>query len=205
MLGAHFSKRALIGAIGCCLAAALALPATAQKADPAAAAVGKFYAALLDSMKNAKALGVKGRYDKLSPVVQSTFDVPAMTKGAVGVSWDKIPADQQAQMTDAMARMMTATYASRFDDFTGEKLEVIGVAAQGADTLVKTQIVQSNGKVVPINYLMRGGKVVDIHLDGTISELAGRRAEFGAILKSGGANALIASLNAKSQKLMAGS
>ena len=47
--------------------------------------------------------------------------------------------------------------------------------------------------------------MVDIHLDGTISELAGRRAEFGSILKSGGADALIASLKAKGDKLMAGS
>ena len=41
-------------------------------------------------MKNAKALGVKGRYDKLAPVVAKTFDVAGMAKGAVGAGWDSI-------------------------------------------------------------------------------------------------------------------
>jgi phospholipid transport system substrate-binding protein len=54
---------------------------------------------------------------------------------------------------------------------------------------------------------MRGAdpKIADVFLDGTISELAGRRAEFTTILKSGGADALIASLKAKGDKYLAGS
>jgi len=43
-----------------------------------------------------------------------------------------------------------------------------------------------------------------VYLDGTISELASRRAEFGAILKSGGPNALIDSLRRQGDKLLAG-
>jgi phospholipid transport system substrate-binding protein len=46
---------------------------------------------------------------------------------------------------------------------------------------------------------------VDVYLDGTISQLAGRRAEFGTILKSGGPDALISSLRQKGDKLLAGS
>ena len=67
------------------------------------------------------------------------------------------------------------------------------------DKIVKTQIVKSDGGTVPLNYLMRKSgndwKVVDVYLNGTISELANRRAEFGAILKSGGPDALVSSLN----------
>ena len=77
------------------------------------------------------------------------------------------------------------------------------------DKLVKTIIMQSNGKPVALNYLMRGKgndwKVVDVYLDGTISELASRRAEFGSILKSGGADALAASLRQRGDKLLSGS
>ena len=56
--------------------------------DPASARIDAFYAALLDAMKNAKTLGVKGRYDKLAPVVAKTFDVAGMAKGAVGAGWE---------------------------------------------------------------------------------------------------------------------
>jgi phospholipid transport system substrate-binding protein len=73
---------------------------------------------------------------------------------------------------------------------------------------VKTRIIQSNGKGVPLDYLMRnsggGWKIVDVYLDGTISELASRRAEFSSILKSGGPDALISSLRRQGDKLLAG-
>ena len=75
--------------------------------------------------------------------------------------------------------------------------------------MVKTRIVQSNGKPVAINYLLRKTgpewKIVDVYLDGTISELASRRAEFTSILKAGGPDALIASLRKQGDKLLAGS
>jgi phospholipid transport system substrate-binding protein len=47
-------------------------------------------------------------------------------------------------------------------------------------------------------------KIVDVYLDGTISELASRRAEFTSILKSGGPDALIASLRRQGDKLLSG-
>ena len=210
MLRATFTKRGLIvAALGLAIISASAPwsgPALAA-GDPASARIDAFYAALLDAMKNAKTLGVKGRYDKLAPVVAKTFDVAGMAKGAVGAGWNSIPAPQQAATIEAFQRMMAATYASRFDDFTGEKFEVSPAVDQGGDKLVKTKLVQSNGKPVTLNYLMRGAdpKIADVFLDGTISELAGRRAEFTTILKSGGADALIASLKAKGDKYLAGS
>jgi phospholipid transport system substrate-binding protein len=50
-----------------------------------------------------------------------------------------------------------------------------------------------------------GWKVVDVYLDGTISELASRRAEFTSILKAGGPDALVASLRRQGDKLLSGS
>lgn len=183
--------------------------ALAGAADPAATRIGGLYGALLDTMKQAKQLGVKGRYDKLAPVLNATYDVAAMSKSAVGPTWDTLQPAQQASIQEAFGRMMIATYASRFDDFGGEQLNVMQTVDQPpADKMVKTQIVQSNGKPVALNYLMRGKgndwKVVDVYLDGTISELASRRAEFGSILKSGGADALIASLKQRGDKLLGG-
>jgi len=44
---------------------------------------------------------------------------------------------------------------------------------------------------VSINYLVRSERVVDIYLNGTVSDLALRRDEFTSIIASGGADALI--------------
>jgi phospholipid transport system substrate-binding protein len=185
-------------------------PAFADSSDPAASRITSFYGSLLDTMKQAKQLGVKGRYDKLSPVLAKTYDLPSMSKLAVGPSWSALTPQQQAAIINAFTRMTIATYASRFDGFSGEQFQILETSDRtNGDKIVKTQIVKSDGGTVPLNYLMRKSgadwKIVDIYLDGTISELANRRAEFGAILKSGGPDALVVSLNKQGDKLLTGS
>jgi phospholipid transport system substrate-binding protein len=58
---------------------------------------------------------------------------------------------------------------------------------------------------VTVNYLMHdnGGawQIADVYLDGTISELATRRSEFASILRTGGINGLIDTLNTKAARL----
>jgi phospholipid transport system substrate-binding protein len=161
-------------------------------------------------MKQAKQLGLKGRYEKLAPVLAKTYDLSLMSRIAVGPSWETLSTPQRQGIVNAFSRMTTATYASRFDGFSGETFKILQTVDQASgDKLVKTQIVQSDSKPVALNYLVRNTgsdwRVIDVYLNGTISELASRRAEFGAILKSGGPDALVASLNKQGDKLLAGS
>jgi phospholipid transport system substrate-binding protein len=184
-------------------------PAGAAPTD-AEARVNAFYAALLDTMKQAKRLGTKGRYERLFPLILDTFDVPGMTRLAAGPAWQAASPAQQAQLTDAFSRLMAATYAARFDDFTGERFEIATAVDQPpGNKLVRTRLVQSNGKTYNLNYLMRpaadGWRIADVYLDGTISELATRRAEFASIIKGGGPDALVALLRERADKLLAGS
>ena len=182
----------------------------AQGTDPATQRVSSLSDALLDTMKQAKELGVKGRYDKLSPVLAKTYDLPLMTRIAVGPNWATLTPEQQKAVVAAFTRMTTATYASRFDGFSGEQFVILQTVDQkNGDKIVKTQIIQSNGKPVALSYLVRNTgsdwRIIDVYLNGTISELANRRAEFGAVLKSGGADGLVSSLNKQGDKLLAGS
>lgn len=184
-------------------------PVHSETSDPAASRISSFYGALLDTMKQAKQLGLKGRYDKLSPVLAKTYDLTSMSRIAVGPGWAALSQQQQLGIVNAFTRMTVATYASRFDGFSGEQFEVLETSDRpNGDKIVKTWIVQSDGKTVALNYLMRRDgadwKIVDVYLDGTISELANRRAEFAAILKSGGPDALVSSLVKQGDKLLAG-
>ena len=181
-----------------------------ETSDPAAKRVRGFYDSLLAVMKQARALGVHGRYEKLDPVIRATFDLAAMTRIAVGPDWSSIPPEQQTALIDSFARMTIATYAARFDGYSGEGFEVEPTAeARNTGRLVRTRLIRSNGEQITLNYLLRGSgenwKVVDVYLTGTISELATRRSEFGAILKSGGPNALIENLRQQSEKLLSSS
>jgi phospholipid transport system substrate-binding protein len=191
------------------LLCAPALPAWAEieATDAAVTRIRAFYDALLGVMKQAYKLGIRGRYDKLAPTVRSTFDLAAMTRIAVGPEWNSIPPEQQVALIDNFTQMTIATYANRFDSYSGERFEV-DAAAEPRNTgrIVHTKLFPSTGEPVTLNYLMRGSGdgwgVVDVYLTGTISELATRRSEFGAILKSGGPNALIDSLRQQTEKLM---
>jgi phospholipid transport system substrate-binding protein len=174
-------------------------------ASDATEPVQGFYDTLLSTMRSAQSLGPGGRYAKLEPVVLGTFDIPYMTRVAVGPSWAALPAAKQQELIQSFGRYITATWADRFDGYSGEKLEVTGERPYSAAVLVDTRIVKSDGEPVSMNYLMRrdGGawRIADIYLTGTISELAMRRSEFSAVLRSEGVDGLIALLNRKAGTL----
>jgi phospholipid transport system substrate-binding protein len=79
---------------------------------------------------------------------------------------------------------------------------------RNANRIVRTKLIPKQKEPVVLNYLCHetadGWKAIDVYLSGTISELATRRSEFSAILKSGGAAALIESLQRRADKMLAG-
>ena len=194
--------------LGAALAAVAARPARAQSAP--AAVVERFHASLVGVMREARRLGVRGRYDRLRPVMDAAFDLPAMTRIAVGPPWARMtPAEGQA-LVAAFTEWSVATYASRFDGFSGETFTTAGeTTLANGDVLVRTALNRVNDSPVQLNYLTRRGadggpRIVDIYLTGTISELASRRADFATVLRDGGAERLTAELRRRSAELLRG-
>lgn len=180
------------------VAAALAAPASA--AAPVAT-IQQFYATTLDVMKNAKALGFDGRVKRFDPAVRAAFNLPEMTRFAVGPAWTGFSASEKAAATEAFARMTAATYAQNFSGFGGEKFVVQpATVPRGSDVVVKSQIALTRGKPAQIDYKMRGSgtawQAVDVYYEGGISQLGIRRSEFASTVASGGAAALIRKLEA---------
>jgi len=190
------------------LAVASALAATpVWAADPVTGGdpvvtVGGLDQSLLDVMQHASQLGYNGRYQKLAPVVSQVFDLPYMTKLAVGANWSTLSKDQQSRLVTAFGEFITATYAHRFDGYSGEKFETTGSRPLGSSTLVETRLIKSDGEPVTLNYVTRQQQdghwqVVDVFLTGTISELATRRSEFSAVFQRDGFDGLLATLQQK--------
>lgn len=185
----------------------LSSPARAQ-ASPTEV-VERFHATLLEIMRNARSLGVRGRFDRLGPVMQTSFDLPAMTRIAVGPPWTGMTPDQQGQLVQAFSEWSIATYANRFNGFSGESFSTAGVSTlRSGDQMVRTLLNRVSDAPVQLNYLLRqaqaGWRIVDVYLTGTISELASRRAEFATVLQQGGADRLVAELRRRSSALMRG-
>ena len=179
--------------------------AHAQQADPAAAQIQKFDDALLDVMKRAKTLGPRGRFSALQGPIGQTFDLPTMTRFAVGTSWTSASPSDQAALVNAFTRMTVATYAHNFDGYGGEKFSVGKVDTRGPDKLVHTQLTDG-GAPTSLVYRMRqnGGtwKVIDVYYNGAVSSLLGQRSEYASTLSSGGAAALVRKLNNRADQLL---
>jgi phospholipid transport system substrate-binding protein len=160
-----------------------------------------FYAELLDTMKNAAALGVKGRYEKLEPVVRRSFDVPYMTRLSVGRLWSDLTPDQRKRAAAAFGRYIAVNYAVQFDGYSGEEFKVLGEQPVKHGVIVRSQLVKPGGDTVDLNYLMHNNDIAwqirDVYLEGSISQLATRRSEFTAILRRSGIEGLIAMLDQK--------
>ena len=188
------------------VAAAAPIPAMAE--DAALAPVQSLDDGLLAIMKGGKAMGFSGRAARIGPVVDQAFDLPLMTRLAVGPAWTGMtPADKTA-VTTAFRRMTIAQYAHNFDDWGGESFVVDpNVQVRGADRLVKTLLKSGKGSPVSLAYRLRQNgaawKVIDVFYQNSISQLATRRADFERILTSGGAKGLVAHLNQLADKAAA--
>jgi phospholipid transport system substrate-binding protein len=190
-------------------AAGLALSALSAPVHAAPSSGGDtvqgLYNALLSTMKNGRILGQSGRFTQLDPVIRRSFDIASMARLSVGPAWAGLSEAQRQQMTESFGRYISAIYADRFDSYAGQKLEVTGEQPAPSGVMVRSQIIKANGEPVKVDYMMRrNGEtwlISDIYLDGAISEVATRRSEFAAILKSDGIDGLIAALNRKADIL----
>ncbi len=180
--------------------ALVAPPAFAQSADPAGGTVQALNSGLLASMRAGTGAGQAGRARIVAPVIDRTFDIPLMTRLAVGPAWTRIAPAEQAGLVSAFRALTIAQYAKNFDSFGGERFAVMPqVETRGADKLVRTTLVVPKGSPEALNYRLRqsGGqwKIIDVYFRNSISQLATRRSEFARPLATGGAAALIAHLN----------
>ncbi len=187
-------------------AAVLAGPALTARADTANAqaveTVRAFYDRLVATMKSGDSLGFAGRRDQLQEPVKRAFDLPRMTRLAVGPRWQSLSEQQQAELVTAFGDYSAATYATRFKHDAGDRFEVSpDVTESGSGVIVHTKLVRPSDEPVQLDYLMKESdglwKIEDVYLSGTISELATRRSEFTAVLDRGGPQALVEALRKK--------
>jgi phospholipid transport system substrate-binding protein len=196
------------------LGAVLALVAAPGRADepspPASPVVEKLHDTLLSTMKQADALGFEGRYERLEPVLRSTFDFDFMAEKAVGRHWRSLSDEDQERMRDVFARFTLSTYANRFSGFSGERFEIRSEQPAPRDTVfVRTELVRPGGdEPIEINYRLHrtdaGWRIIDVLLRGTVSELALRRSEYSSVIKRDGFETLLAELEEKIADLASG-
>jgi phospholipid transport system substrate-binding protein len=188
----------------CAAALGFSDAARAEVVAPAVSApvrvVEKLHAALLGVMKDAEKLGYEGRVERLAPVLTETYDTSFMAEKSVGRHWKQASPADQAELVATFSRFMISNYAGRFDGYSGQSFQTLGEepSAQGT-VLVRTRLLDPGDEGVQLDYRLRetagNWKIVDVYLNGTVSELALRRSEYVSLIKRDGWQGLISALD----------
>ncbi len=182
----------------------LLVPAVAPAADTAAKVVEILHAELLFVMKQGKKLGYAGRYQRLAPTVTASYDFPYVSKVVVGRYWRSFTAEQKSQFIRAFSKLSIATYANRFDGYSGERFKTIsGEELKRGHRLVKTVLIKANGEEIELDYILHQNndqwRIINVIAEG-VSDLSLKRADYTSYLKKKGVDALLQKLTEKIQQ-----
>lgn len=163
--------------------------------------VENLHATLLSVMKEAKKMGYAGRYTRLAPVIRETFDLPFIARIVVGRYWRTFGKDQKEKFLEVFARLSIATYAYRFDGYSGEQFRLVSMKdSRRGRVIVNSLLIKPHGEKIELDYTLHKRidrwKVINVTADG-ISDLSIKRSDYTTFLKRKGFDALLDKLEEK--------
>ena len=120
-----------------------------------------------------------------------------MARVSTGVAWQKMSEEDRARIVAAFTDWTVASYASNFKEWDGDAFKTKGEKADAkGNVVVETALVPKGDPAVTFNYRLRKSddgswRIVDIYLEGAISQIAMHRGEFAAALSQGGVDNLV--------------
>jgi phospholipid transport system substrate-binding protein len=201
MVKKHKFKRKVKMALPLTLLLILAPLKIAAATPEAVEVVQRFNSALMEAMQKADALKFEGRYRLLRPIVGESFAMLFMAQKSLGKYWKTLTGEQQQKFVKAYTDWSAATYARRFDAYSGERFRILPetMPEEGTATVV-SELIKADGEKIDFNYRLRqaGGswQIVDIQISG-VSQLALTRSQFLDVVQQNGFKALMAKLQDK--------
>ena len=178
---------------------------TAVRADTPTQVVEKLHEELLVVMKNAEVLGYEGRYEKFAKILPLIYDFPFISRIVVGRYWNTFSEEEKKDFLQLFTKFSIATYANRFDGYSGERFKVISAKESRRGRIaVESVLVQTSGERIHITYILHKKrnmwKIINVIVEG-VSDLSLKRADYAAFLKEKNAQALLDDLNTKISEL----
>ncbi len=123
------------------------------------------------------------------------FAVETIGRFALGRYWRAATPEQQQEYLRLFRLFILNTYASRLDDYSGQSFNVVKAhSIDDKDTLVNTEISQTNAEPLRVDYRVRAKqgdyKIVDVLVEG-ISLIRTQRSEFASIINREGFDGLL--------------
>ena len=157
-------------------------------------------------MKGGCGSDIEDRYGVIVAELDEAFDFAFMARISIGKAWRTMSPEERSIYYERSRRLSALTYASNFSSFSGQYFETLGVEPAARSTvLVKTEFVQPDDENVRFDYRLRQvdgrWRIIDITLDGKVSEMTLRRADYGSVIEREGFGKLIGLLEKKITKL----
>ena len=125
--------------------------------------------------------------EKFTAIVMSSIDLNLISKFVLSKTWKNASDDQKERYLKAFKTYFVNSYANKLNQYSGEKVKIIGSEVKGKYTIVESNIVREGTDTLQINLkwriLNRDGdiKIIDLNIEG-ISLIIAQREEFQSFL-----------------------
>jgi phospholipid transport system substrate-binding protein len=119
-------------------------------------------------------------------VLQTSFDMPAMARSALGTHWNQATESERARFEKAVATAEAKAYSERFGQYGGQTLTIGKVTprANGV-TIVDSRLNQTTGQPIKLEWEVRGERITDVKVEG-VSMVMTRRSDFNSYIQNNG-------------------
>ena len=129
-------------------------------------------------------------------IVAPHFDFERMSSWVLGKYWRKAKADEKTRFASEFRTLLVRTYAKALNDNYDKQIDMLPARKKkgGKQVTIRTEVQQSAGFPIPINYKMHikndAWKIFDVSVDG-ISLVANYRTSFAKEIRKDGLQSLI--------------
>ena len=124
---------------------------------------------------------------RFTELVMNSIDLNLISKFVLSKTWKNSTDDQKERYLIAFREYFINSYANKLDQYSGEKIQVVGSEAAGKYIIVESNIVREGTDTLKINLkwrlINRDGdiKIIDLNIEG-ISLVIAQREEFQSFL-----------------------
>jgi len=122
------------------------VPLRASGADSARQVIENLHSTIISVMKQADELKYEGRYNHLEPVIKASYDFKFICRIIAGRYWRGFTDAQRDEFVKVFTRLSIATYAGRFDGYSGESFKLVSLKElRRGRLMVKTLMMKRKG------------------------------------------------------------
>ena len=139
------------------------------------------------SILSSDSLSDAERTSSFTELVMSSIDLNLISKFVLSKAWKNASNEQKEEYLIAFKDYFINSYANKLDQYTGEKVDVIGSQEAGKYVIVESNIIREGTDTLKINLKWRllnkdnQIKIIDLNIEG-ISLVIAQREEFQSFL-----------------------